>query len=454
MDNTQKIQELEALAASSTSAKMKQLFEQAIQREKLKAGVTTKEAVATALLEVGKTLSAAMAMLKSGIDRTEVEREVKLALANAKIGVSNLDSTVTSLLNSQPTKTTLTIINSTGGTFVQSLDIDPVFLTRPLTQLLLSDMVSHNNSYLYGGAGTGKTFTAEELAKTLGWALVEVNCSQFTSGLELLGGQTISGYQEGKVVQAWENKIDGKPVEGCVLLLDELPKIDPNTAGLINAALAKVKKPKATITNGKGEKKELGNLFVIGTGNIKLLETSPDYEANFKQDASLQDRFIGSTYEIFVYYDTEVNKVMKGYLFIWLYMVKVREYIERKKLSSKGFVSIRMMESMRDTYITYRAYDALSPINQSTGQPLLTNPKNLFQSCESFFSLFPEKIATEMKNDTDYDAWKQIVYQKNQLPFDSANISANNFDTPQEIKEAQDKAQLKDAENNKLYEAK
>jgi MoxR-like ATPase len=30
-------------------------------------------------------------------------------------------------------------------------------------------------------------------------------------------------------------------VDGCVLLLDELPKIDPNTAGILNDALAKVK---------------------------------------------------------------------------------------------------------------------------------------------------------------------------------------------------------------------
>jgi hypothetical protein len=112
------------------------------------------------------------------------------------------------------------------------------------------------------------------------------------------------------------------------------------------------------------------------------------------------------------------------------------------------------MESMRDTYITYRAYDALSPINQSTGQPLLTNPKNLFQSCESFFSLFPQKVADDMKADTGYDAWKSIVYEKNKMPFDSSNISANSFDTPQETKDAQEKAQIKDAENNKLYEAK
>jgi MoxR-like ATPase len=157
-------------------------------------------------------------------------------------------------------------------------------------------------SIITGGAGTGKTYSAVEIAKLIGWKSIEVNCNQFTSPLDLLGGQTISGYQEGAVVQAWKNEIQGQKVDGVVLILDELPKIDPNTAGILNSALAKIKlsADRSQITNGRGEKFEKKNVFIIATGNVRLNETSEDYEANFKQDLSLQDRFAGSTYPIFV----------------------------------------------------------------------------------------------------------------------------------------------------------
>jgi len=93
-----------------------------------------------------------------------------------------------------------------------------------------------------------------------------------------------------------------REVAGAVLILDELPKIDPNTAGILNEALAKVKDFKfdkktkqikaPTIRNGRNEVLELKNLFVIATGNVPLNTIDPDYEANFKQDLSLQDRFV------------------------------------------------------------------------------------------------------------------------------------------------------------------
>jgi len=320
---------------------------------------------------------------------------------------------------------------------------------RPLTQLMLSDVAANNNCYLYGGAGTGKTYSASELARLIGWGLVEVNCNQFTSPLDLLGGQTISGYQEGLVVQAWSNVIDGKDVDGVVLLLDELPKIDPNTAGILNSALAKVKLSgdRSRITNGRGQKFEKKNVFIIGTGNVKLNETSEDYEANFKQDLSLQDRFVGSTYPIFVYYNTEVDETMKGFLFIWLYMVKLRQFIERKRLQSRGFVSIRIMESMRDTYRVYRTYESKLVVG---GDSLIKQPKTLEQAVESFFSLFPENVVRDMKQETDYDSFIQIIKGKNNMPF--ASEDTMNFDTDFERTTAMEIAQRNDSEKNKIYQ--
>jgi cobaltochelatase CobS len=428
---------------------VKSLFQTAIEREEFKSGQSSQEVVAKALGQISKIVAQAQVQKGAGIDADEVERMVKIALADAKIGISNLDANVTKMLNNQKIEATLTVITDSGIKTSQTT-IDPEFLMRPLTQLLLSDTAAKNNIYLYGGAGTGKTYTANELARLLGWVAVEVNCNQFTSPLDLLGGQTISGYQEGLVVQAWDNVVNDNEVNGVVLVLDELPKIDPNTAGILNSALAKVKlgSERNKITNGRGQKFSRKNIVIVGTGNVKLNETSEDYEANFKQDLSLQDRFVGSTYEIFVYYSTEVTTTMQGFLFIWLYLVKVREYIEEKRLTARAFVSIRLMESVRDTYIVYRTAD--DRVVAPNGESLIKNPKSIQQACESFFSLFPNNIAEDMKKTTDYEGFKTTILEKNAMPItDPSNM---NFDTPDEVKNAMAIAETHDLQKNKIYQ--
>ena len=80
----------------------------------------------------------------------------------------------------------------------------------------------------------------------------------------MVGGQTIDGYQKGKLEIAWSNVDEnGNDFNGAVLCLDEMPKLDPNTAGLLNSALAKVKLPNATIRNGRGQSISKGKLVII-----------------------------------------------------------------------------------------------------------------------------------------------------------------------------------------------
>ena len=204
--------------------------------------------------ELAAILAALQSALKGGggnVSMTEIRKAVNEELAKRKITESDLAPQLLAFLNSS-----------------RSVNVKAATLNRPLTQLILSDIIARNNTYLYGGAGTGKTFIAEEIADMLGWTKITLNCNQFTSPLDILGGQTIDGYQEGKLSMAWSNTIvspDGKKekVDGCVLILDELPKIDPNTAGILNEALAKVKDYKydeatktyipPTIRNGKNE---------------------------------------------------------------------------------------------------------------------------------------------------------------------------------------------------------
>jgi len=267
----------------------------------------------------------------SNIDEDEVKRIVREEIETDKIKFDDLDESLKRMINRQPTTITMTIKQGSVTRTVQTITSD--LITRPIGQMVLSDLLARNNVYLYGGAGTGKTYFAKTLSKFLGWDLITVSCNQFTSQLELIGGQTIDGYQEGKVIRAFGNlNDDGSPMgRGCVLLLDELPKIDPNTAGILNSVLATIGEydelgNPETIQNSKGDKIKRGNCFIMATGNSLLNTKDAEYEANFKQDLSLQDRFVGSTYRLFVDTRYEWESILnKKWAFIFIFLNKLRQ---------------------------------------------------------------------------------------------------------------------------------
>lgn len=380
------------------------------------------------------------------VNPNDVKQLILDQLAIRKIGLEDLSISLKAWLNSTRS-VSLTILNS--GVITKSVSKGDSAISTRLAQLILSDATARNNVYLYGGAGTGKTYIAGKIAEALKYELVTLNCNQYTSPLDIVGGQTIEGYQEGKLIIAWSNQQemeDGsiKKYDGCVLLLDELPKIDPNTAGILNEALAKVKPTKTddstgayimpTISNGKNQKFSLGNLIVIATGNVPLNTIDPDYEANFKQDLSLQDRFIGSTYKVFYNYRNEFEVVMDGYAFIFLFLVKLREAINDPSIraSSQAFVSTRLMENTRNTYYTYRS---IMNDNKSTKTAsYVTTPKTLENALDTFFELFKDVQKQAIMQRVDYDGFKKIIAEKNKMPFDPKNI---NFNTPEEVKECE-----------------
>ena len=384
------------------------------------------------------------------VSKTDLRKAINDELKVRKINKDDLSPQLLAFIESER-KVQITINQMIGASSVTSTKSS--FVERPLAQLLLSDLVAKNNAYLYGGAGTGKTFIAEEIAKLLGWEAITLNCNQFTSPIDILGGQTIDGYQEGKLSMAWSNEVVNasgikEQKRGCVLILDELPKIDPNTAGILNDALAKVKNfgfdtqtglaIPPTIRNGKNEVLTLGNLFVVATGNVALNTIDPDYEANFKQDLSLQDRFIGSTYKVNVDYQYEFKNIMKGYAFIWIYLQKVRESITKYRAQSEAFVSLRLMLNVKATYNTYR--DVLLKIKnaQTSGSmtELISKPKTIIESMESFFNLLKPTQKDAIMQETNFNEFKKTVEKKNKMPF--FNDKENNFDTPEEIQEGED----------------
>lgn len=364
----------------------------------------------------------------SAISKDEVEKLVSDALKKGKIKYDDLSDELKNKLNGMIKVTLNLTTNTYTANITSGLTVEEV--NDPLFQKMISDVVAQNNIYLFGAAGTGKTFTSEKLAKFLGWNFVEVNCNQFTSPLDLVGGQTIDGYQKGKLEIAWSNVDEnGNDFNGAVLCLDELPKLDPNTAGLLNSALAKVKLPNATIRNGRGQSISKGKLVIIGTGNTRLNETNLEYEANFKQDLSLQDRFVGSCYEVMFNYRLEYNEIMKDFLFVWIYMIKMRENIIAERFMSQAFVSMRILISMRDTYEVYRKW--MSSPEETVDGLKMSSPKTLKESLDSFLNLFKPNQITVLKQKTDYDKFIQLIETKNKI----AKWQNGGLNTKKEIEE-------------------
>lgn len=448
MDNQSNIARLEDLAKNSPVPLVREQAQKeleklasigSVQVQSANAGVTGVDPEVQAVLDALN-----MAVQGGGVANINDIRQVVIdELAKRKINFNDLSDSLKALLNSTR-KVELTIRNIASVNTTTTTNND--FLTRPIIQKILSDMQAENNVYLYGGAGTGKTFSAGGIAKILGWSIITINCNQFTSPIDIIGGQTIDGYQEGKFTMAWSNEIiddngNMKKVDGCVLLLDELPKIDPNTAGLLNEGLAKIKEydydPNTgtrippSILNGRGERKYLGNCFIMAAGNVPLNTIDPDYEANFKQDLSLQDRFIGSTYKVFVDYAYEFGSIMKGYAFIWIFGTKLREAIIRLNATNQAFVSIRLMQNLKATYDVYRIEKEKMEKGLAT---VITNPKTIIDSLNTFFELFKPSTRAALLAELDIDGFKRVVAEKDKMPFDK---KAPNFNTPSEVQEAQ-----------------
>ena len=316
-------------------------------------------------------------------------------------------------------------------------EVKCISVTNP-THLYITDdyIVTHN------------TFIAGEIAKKVNYKLITLNCNQFTSPLDIVGGQTIDGYKEGRLTEAWGN-IDlgtnplGEPYVGALLLLDELPKIDPNTAGILNDGLAKIKDGvkkyegngktvfiPPTIMNGNGELIEKKKIYVIATGNSLLNEANKDYEANFKQDLSLQDRFAGSCYKITYNYKFEYKKMMTDVstkklpnvtidlTFAFNFLSQLRMKIVELELTGVAFVSTRLMIVARDTFVAYIVNRELAPKN-------IAEPKKISEVVMSFMSLFKPDQRDNITNQltTEFQEFYNLCAVKEALPLDQLNES-------------------------------
>jgi MoxR-like ATPase len=441
MDNKvqERIKELEDLVLIAPDDTVRKIAQEQLDKVKERQKINVDKdfsGVITAINSlIEKTYNSSTVMSNQQIDEVIAERLKKL-----KINEKNLSSELKELIGQ--TKTTVIQINeikvsSSSGT-----------RGRRLEDVLLSDLEAQNNVYLYGEAGTGKTFIAGEIAKKVNYKLITLNCNQFTSPLDIVGGQTIDGYKEGRLTEAWGN-IDlgtnplGEPYVGALLLLDELPKIDPNTAGILNDGLAKIKDGvkkyegngktvfiPPTIMNGNGELIEKKKIYVIATGNSLLNEANKDYEANFKQDLSLQDRFSGSCYKITYNYKFEYEKMMTNIstkrlpnvtidlTFAFNFLSQLRMKIVELELTGVAFVSTRLMIVSRDTFVAYIVNRELAPDN-------IAEPKKISEVVRSFMSLFKPDQRSNIENQlsTEFKEFYDNCAVKEALPLDQLNES-------------------------------
>ncbi len=288
-----------------------------------------------------------------------------------------------------------------------------------LVAKVIADLLVGNNVYLWGKAGTGKTYLAKAIAEcVLRQQVYIINCSQWTSPIEIRGGQTIKGYTEGTLVKAWAN--------GGLLILDELPKLDPNTAGLLNEALAEAaEQPKfgkdgkaipdsiPYITNGRGEKIYKGQdvrgtmdefrFCVIGTGNTDMKTPSKNYSGNQRQDYSLVDRFAGSFYYIQAQKETEKQLT---YPYVFSVADALRTFLDRQKDAVES-ISLRTMLNFNRTYEQEMLTKCESPyadiIYDNDGR-VVNVTKTFSDAISSFIDTLPPALQTALQADTNFSS--------------------------------------------------
>lgn len=327
-----------------------------------------------------------------GLDTDAVKNVIERYIKTTKIGMDGLSDDVKKAIG----KTQKIVIET-------SPDRPPVEVegVEDISDFfkIVDDVRLGHNVFLVGPAGSGKTYLAELVAKALSRPYVTLNCSQYTSPTEIKGGPTIDGYQEGALIECWER--------GQILILDELPKIDPNTAGLLNEGLAKTKvpvgSPRAVIFNGRNEPKSKAEGFgVIATGNIWPSAESGTYAANSRQDLSLLDRFAGSVY--WIGFNEALEKKVATNMLVYSVGMKMRQWILTNRVDST--ISFRWLETAASVYNQEMA----RMTKKRQDSDMLDKGKTFKDHVDGVITTFTPNQQDNLKDELNYDK----LFSKNQ----------------------------------------
>lgn len=289
-------------------------------------------------------------------------------------------------------------------TDVPEIDQIPYFMK------VLDDMSVGHSVYLWGTKGTGKShlsdivsysFMGRNRSDKKELPYVEINSSNWSSPTEIIGGQTMDGYREGKLIEAWR---DGK-----TLIIDEMPKLDPNTAGLLNAPLAKMANKDAVIFNALGQPFVKHKDFAcIASGNIKPYSTSLNYVGNNQQDASLWDRFAANSYQIGFNETLEESLIYPVIVAkCWQVRNAVINYDGGNGMDNDNenhIITLRTMLNFQRIYELEMKRELRITDSQGT-YTKIKNGKTLMDSFESYFSTMSKEKAHHIKEASGIEAF-------------------------------------------------
>jgi cobaltochelatase CobS len=223
-----------------------------------------------------------------------------------------------------------------------------------------------------------------------------------------LGGQSIDGFKEGKLIDCWKN--------GKILILDEMPKLDPNTAGLFNDALAKSSKTKTdesqrinSANTSEAPIPRNKDFGIIATGNIYPNTSPPEqYRGNNQQDLSLLDRFSGSVY--YTEFNEALDQKMCRFEFLYKFLVgNYHTYIKAKNegrtlpapLGLRTIIEANNMKNLAlvsyRTEIAFRVafeYELVRAIARKEGKDVQVVGKTLAKTFESYMVAFRSNRVT------------------------------------------------------------
>jgi hypothetical protein len=149
--------------------------------------------------------------------------------------------------------------------------------------------------YMYGPAGSGKSYTAKQIAEALGYDYYETSQAMFAH--ELKGyGDAKGEFVETAFYRAFAN--------GGVFFLDEVDASAPEALVVLNNAIANKRFDFPVIGNINAHE----NFRVVAAGNTRMTGATLEYTARQMQDTSFKNRFFFAT----VTYDREVMLDITG----------------------------------------------------------------------------------------------------------------------------------------------
>ena len=149
--------------------------------------------------------------------------------------------------------------------------------------------------YMYGPAGSGKSYTAKQIADSLGFDYYETSQAMFAH--ELKGyGDAKGEFVETAFYRAFAN--------GGVFFLDEVDASAPEALVVLNNAIANKRFDFPVIGNVNAHE----NFRVVAAGNTRMTGATLEYTARQMQDTSFKNRFFFAT----VTYDRDVMLDITG----------------------------------------------------------------------------------------------------------------------------------------------